>query len=240
MGHLKGILGKNRTARTSVLQDWAAALPREKRQLFEGIVRRWELPYAMMSVALDDALSLRTCGKLACARQQAAIAAELVERFADLMISSCDTLAHRGRNAANLPQVEPLKAEFFRGKIAQFAASWCGLMHNILPSDRSRFLNKLKILSGTVERLRREFRHAAQAIHSTSPSISEAWSTLDCSHYDFNTCLREAEVVLKSFLRALSAEDAAILASLFHLAPPPEPALRQPALSFASDVSPTS
>ncbi|MGH9689357.1 MAG: hypothetical protein ACRD5K_20015, partial [Candidatus Acidiferrales bacterium] len=35
---------------------------------------------------------------------------------------------------------------------------------------------------------------------------------LDDLHYDFNTCLRETEVVLKSFLRALPAEQLSGLA----------------------------
>jgi hypothetical protein len=32
---------------------------------------------------------------------------------------------------------------------------------------------------------------------------------LDCLHYDFNTCLCESEIILKSFLRALPAEQLA-------------------------------
>jgi hypothetical protein len=189
-------------------------LPGEKRELFDGIVRRWELSYAMMSVALDDALSLRASGKLVCARQQVSTAAQLAERFAELMISSCTMLAHKARNVEDLPLVEPLNAEFFRGHIGLSAASWSGILHSVLRSDRSRFLNKLRILSGTLERLKREFHQAANAIYADSLAISGAWSTLDCSHYDFNTCLRETEVVLKSFLRALPSEDTGSLASL--------------------------
>ena len=41
-----------------VTDDWFTALPREKSQVFEAVVRRWECAYAMMSVALDGALSL--------------------------------------------------------------------------------------------------------------------------------------------------------------------------------------
>ncbi len=38
------------------------ALPREKNLVFQTVVQRWECTYAMMSVALDDALSLRARG----------------------------------------------------------------------------------------------------------------------------------------------------------------------------------
>ena len=78
------------------------------------VVRRWELSYAMMSVALDDALSMRARGELVCARQQVSITSELLQRFATVF-SDCNILADKGRSVSDLPAVEPLKAEFFRG-----------------------------------------------------------------------------------------------------------------------------
>jgi hypothetical protein len=197
-------------ARRNVPEDWLAALPREKGHIFDAVVREWECSYAMMSVALDDALSLRTRGELVCARQQVSVAAQFVSRFAAVMIAACNTLADRARHVSDLPIVEPLKTQFFRGDTAQSAASWNGLLHHVLFGGRSRFFHKLRILSGTVEQLDQEFdQSAADISEGVSVQPSSAWKSLDAVHYDLNTCLREAEVVLKAFLRALPQEQLA-------------------------------
>lgn len=161
----------------------------------------------MMSVALDDALSLRARGELICARQQARVAADLLARLATSLMSFCSTVTQRGRRIRKVPAVEPMKMEFFRGDTAQSAASWNGILHYVLFGDRSRFFQKLRILSETLEQLDREFEAAAEDIaKGISAQPGDCWKMLDCLHYDFNTCLRETEVVLKSFLRALPAE----------------------------------
>ncbi len=82
-----------RVEQRKVLDDWVAALPREKSQVYQVVVRRWECSYAMMSVALDEALSLRASGELVCARQQVSIAAGLLGRLAPSLISLCETLS---------------------------------------------------------------------------------------------------------------------------------------------------
>ena len=161
----------------------------------------------MMSVALDDALTLRARGELVCARQQVSVAADLLGRLAGVLMSFCDAVTRRGRRITNVPTVEPMKTEFFRGDTAQSAASWNGILHHVLFGDRLRFFQKMRILSETLEQLDREFGEAAEDIaQGISVQPGDCWKMLDCLHYDFNTCLRETEVVLKSFLRALPAE----------------------------------
>lgn len=205
--------GAGSSSRKNVRGNWTAVLPRDKWLVFDAIVRRWESSYAMMSVALDHALSLRSRGELVCASQHVSMAAELLERLATNLIDSCDTLADRGRHVSDLPVVEPLQAEFFRGGTAQTAASWNGLLHQVLFGNRSRYFHKLQILSETVEQLDREFNQTAGEIAAgTSVSSGSSWRMLDCLHYDFNTCLREAEVVLKSFLHALPPEQVSAFA----------------------------
>jgi hypothetical protein len=167
----------------------------------------------MMSVALNDALTLRARGELVCACEQVSVAADLLAQLASILIASCDALAQRGKHVGNLPVVEPLKIEFFRGDTAQGAASWNGLLHHVLFGGRSRFFHKLRILSGTVEQLGREFDRAAEEISmGMSVQPGNAWEAVDSLHYDLNTCLRETEVVLKSFLRALPADQIPALA----------------------------
>ena len=218
-----------------MVDDWFRALPREKAELFDAVVRRWECTYAMMSVALDDSLSLRARGELVCARQQVGIAAELFVRLTTSLISFCDALTARGRRIHRLPVVEPLQSEFFRSDTGQSAASWNAILHHVIFGNRSRFFHKLRILSETIERLEGEFDGAADDL-SKGLSIRprECWEQLDVLHYDFNTCLREAEVMFKSFLRALPAEQLPALASALDSPPTPQRLRMSPRLSGAS------
>jgi hypothetical protein len=204
-------------------EDWATVLPREKTQIFDAVVRRWECLYAMMSVALNDALSLRARGELVCARQQVSVAADLLGRLAVSLSFFCGTISIRGRHVDRLPAVEPLNAKFFRGNTAQSAASWNAILHHVLIRDRSRFFHKLRILASTLQQLEREFCEAAGDISKgLTVQPGDAWMKLDHLHYDFNTCLRETEVLFKSFLRSLPAEQLSALASELDAPPAPE------------------
>ena len=65
------------------------ALPREKNQVFENIVRGWEISFAMMGISLDEALARRARGELVCAQQQIAITSELLLPFTGALINAC-------------------------------------------------------------------------------------------------------------------------------------------------------
>lgn len=209
------MLFKRRRAPSSVRRhaydDWIAALPREKNQVFEKTVRGWECSYAMMSVSLDDALAQRARGELVCAQQQVAITSELLLRLARMLIGGCTALSERGKRVVNLPIVRPLDTAFFRGDTGQSAASWNNLLHNVLLGERSRFFHKIRILSNTVEQLGSEFEQAAYDIAGgLCVQPAACWEQLDYLHYDLNTCLRESEVILKSFLHALPADQLSV------------------------------
>lgn len=165
----------------------------------------------MTSVALNDALSMRAGGELVCAQQSVAIAAALLKELSESLVCFCETLANRGRNIREVPLVEPLRTSFFRGSRAQSAATWNGILHYLVFGERHRFVHKLRILSDTVEQVEHEFDKMAKSI--ALPNASTAcWTVFDHLHYDFSTCLRETEVVLKSFLRALPAEQVSAFA----------------------------
>ncbi len=191
--------------RRSVSDDWISALPGEKSETFNLIVANWESVYAMMSVSLDDCLSLKARGEMVCARQQITVTAELFERISSRLIAFCETVAQHSRHLRSFPSVHPLNTDFFRCNIGQSAASWNRILHHVLFADRSRFRHKVRILSDTLRRLDVEFHRAATAI-SKGSYPAQSWGVLDCIHYDLNTCLRENEVLLKSFLRALPAQ----------------------------------
>jgi hypothetical protein len=189
----------------------------------------------MMSVALDDALSLRSRGELVCARQQVAVAADLLESLASSLTAFCGTVQRRGRLLSELPAVKPLNSTFFRGNTARGAASWNEIIHHVLFRGRSRFLHKLRILSEMLQALDREFREASGDIArgmDTQPIAS--WLKLDDLHYDFNTCLREIEVVLKSFLRAVPADQLPVLARELDAVPASKLRRLKPRLSNAT------
>lgn len=224
-----------RAARRRVLDDWFTTLPRDKNEVYETVIRRWECTYAMMSVALDEALSFRASGELICARQQVSVAADLLERLSPSLIALCETLSARGQRVGRLPVVEPLNGENFRGKTAQSAASWNAILHHVLFSIRSRFFHKLRILSHTVEQLAGEFQDVAEDVSkSLAVRPNDCWQRLDTLHYDLNTCLRETEVVLKSFMRNLPEEQLSALASELDAPSAPKRARVKPRLSDAS------
>jgi len=189
----------------------------------------------MMSVALDDALTLRARGELVCARQQVSVAADLLGRLSSTLVGLCDTISSRARHISRIPAVEPLNTEFFRGDTGQSAASWNGILHHLLFADRSRFFHKVRILSDTLEQLEREFHDAAGDISKgLSVEPADCWTKLDYLHYDFSTCLRETEIVLKSFLRSLPSDLLPAIATELD-APPPAKRLRaKPRLSRAT------
>jgi hypothetical protein len=218
-----------------VSDDWTADLPREKNQVFQTVVSRWECTYAMMSVALDEALSRRARGELVCARQQVSVASDLLGRLSQTLISLCDTFAVRGKKLGRLPTVEPLNTQFFRGNTGQSAASWNGILHHLLFGNRTRFFHKVRILSETLGQIEREFQEAAGDISKgLSVQPSDCWERLDFLHYDFNTCLREMEVVLKAFLRTLPADQLPTLCAEWDAPVEPKHLRIKPRLSRAS------
>jgi hypothetical protein len=199
--------------RRSVSDDWIRALPSDKSETFDTLVASWNSLYAMISVSLDESLSLRARGDLVCARQQVSVTAELYDRLSPLLTAFCDAVPRYSRHVRIFPAVEPLKSSFFRGNTCQSAASWNSFFHWVLFGDRSRFHYKVRLLSDTLGRLEDEFRRAATAISKgTCPQSMEPWTALDCLHYDFTTCLRENEILLKSFLRALPVQNLAAFA----------------------------
>lgn len=221
--------------RHTVSDDWMTVLPGDKNEIFDIVVGRWECSYAMMSVALDDSLSLRSRGELVCARQQVAVASDLLEKLAGSLTAFCATLQRRARTTPELPAVRPLNSKFFRGNTARSAASRNEIIHHVFFRGRSRFFHKLRILSEMMEEMEREFREAAGDIAKgmdTQPIAS--WLKLDDLHYDFNTCLRETEVVLKSFLRVLPSEQIPGLASDLDVVPASKPLRVKPRLSSAT------
>ena len=218
-----------RTRVRSVREDWWAWLPAEKNQLFDATVVELETYYTVLSITLDEGLSLRSQGRLLRAREQASVCAELFRRLAMRLLTALRALEAHGRHFGTLPSIAPLNPEFFRGETAQRIARKNQLMSRVLFSMRSRFFHKLRNLAEAIEELEEEFRDASDEIAAGSSVHPVAdWQALDIRHYDLNTCLRETTVLLKSFLCALPNEQVQLFAQKLQ-AESPLPPLRVPA-----------
>jgi hypothetical protein len=222
-------------SRSSVTDDWRSLLPAEKKCLFDGIVRHWEDAYAIFSVALDDAMSLRSEGKIGRARQCAEIAAGAIGNLAAPLEGACRTLGRTGRHLASPPSIAPLNPGFFRGEAARQNAHWNQLMHTVLFGGRSRFLHKLRVLEIIVADSAEDFCRVCDDL--TAGHHREAsWLRLDELHYDVNTCLREVVVVLKSFLLAMPSASLAAFQSDLNASVIAPPARQSPRPSLAPAI----
>lgn len=191
----------------TVRQDWIGHIPDEKLRAFEAATQQWNSAYSMGSVALNEAIELWRTGQLLYARQQASFSSDLLFRLAAELSRACEIMQDEARHFTDIPAVDPLHPHNFRCASAQRAAGWNTLFHQVLFSRRSRFFQKLRVLASTIDELAAEFEAKADTIASGAASRSaEAWATLEEVHDDLNTCLRESEVVLKSFLRSLPVE----------------------------------
>jgi hypothetical protein len=191
----------------SVLQDWIGALPPRQMQTFRTLRQQWDSAYAMGSVALEGSFELRDDGNDRCAAEQAKIAGELLARLADDLISACKIMEDEARHFADIPAVEPLDPSNFRTPSIIWPISVSRILHQVAFGARNRFFHKVRTLERTVEALADEFTHALElVVERETSSTDELWDALERLHDDLNTCLRESEVVLKSFLRALSPE----------------------------------
>ncbi len=189
---------------TSVKDDWRAWLPEAKDEVFRSYVRQLEISYNMLSVALDEALSLRQGGRLAKASQAVWVTSDLCSRFTHPLAALLWSLGEHAKHHGTVPNAAPLDPANFQGARGQRVARHSSLLCRILLSERSQFLYKLSTLGEMVEDLNQDFCAAASEIVGGESSNSDTeWQAVDEAHYDLNTCLRETIVLLKSFLMAL-------------------------------------
>lgn len=197
-------LGRVPSARgLSVKDDWRAWLPEEKYRLFRSYVDQIEVSYNMLSVSLDEALEFRHSGHFGKASQAVCVTPELCSRFANPLVALLWSLSEHAKHYGTVPNAAPLDPENFQGTRGQRVAFLSSLLCKILLSQRLQFLHKISTLSEMVDDLNQDFCSAATEIASSSFVPDLLWAEVDATHYDLNTCFREAVVLLKSFLMAL-------------------------------------
>jgi hypothetical protein len=189
---------------SSVKDDWRARLSEEKSQTFLLYVHELESSYGMLSVSLDEALSLQRRGQIAKSSQAIQVTPQLCTRLTVALASLIRVLGEHAKHYGTVPNAAPLDPDNFQSARGQRSARISGLLSKVLLSQRTQFLHKLGTLQEMVEELGKEFCANSQELGEIVPSDSEAlWKIVDATHYDLNTCLRETIVLLKCFLRAL-------------------------------------
>lgn len=187
--------------------DWRAWLPQSKSRLNEQFSKELETLYCIFSVSLDEALELRRAGSIAKAFELARVSQGVCRRFAQTLETLLTNLHQHAKHFGLVPNAAPLDPENFRGPRGQRTAKITSFLNRVLLSQRSRFIHKAATLRDLVSDLNDEFSKAADDLTSGEHLENDAfWDTLDKDHFDLNTCLREAMVLLKSFLVVLPDE----------------------------------
>lgn len=192
----------------SVKDDWRAWLPKDKEEVFRSHVHQLEIGYNMLSVSLDEVLALRRDSRFAKAGQAVCVTVDLCDRFASPLTALLWSLGEHAKHHGTVPNAAPLDPTNFQGARGQRVARFSALLCRILLSERSQFLYKISTLAEMVADLSQDFCTAAADIAEVGYLASDSiWRNMDSAHYDLNTCLREAIVLLKSFLMALPSNE---------------------------------
>lgn len=197
--------GRSAFARgSSVLQDWCAWLSEEKAVVFKSEGQRLESLYNMFSVALNEAIELRQARCFASSLKALTMAAELCRRLTTLLGGLLRSLHEHSKHYGTIPSTSPLDSANFIGQKGQRSARLSDLLNHVLLSQRIQFLNKVSTLEAIVDDLDRDFHSAADNLTDVaSRHPDRLWKEIAENHFDLNTCLREAFILLKSFLVVL-------------------------------------
>lgn len=188
----------------SVSQDWRMPLRDDKLHAYLNCVRRLETAYAMFSVTLDEAFGMHRHGRGSKAYQVLSVAPALCQRLAHPLHSLLHVMHEHAKHFGIVPNLLPLDAENFQHSRSQRVALFNNLFSRVLLTRKSQFSHKISALADLVDELDSSFEATAEELAAgESLHPDRDWELLDSVHYDMNTCLREAVVLLKSFLHAL-------------------------------------
>lgn len=176
--------------------------------MYEPSVRSLETGFSLLSVALHEALEHKDSGELRASREAAELCGELAERHAELLRAALRSMELRSQHFGTLPEVDPLNQDTFRSAEAQNASFWSALMHRALFSARSRWFHKLTTLQEILWKARDTFLETAgELADGVSVSPMKSWTTLEETHDDWNTCLKETTILLKCLLETLAPRE---------------------------------
>jgi hypothetical protein len=190
----------------SVERDWRAWLPVEQEKIFRGHVRELESSYTMLSISLNEALELRQGQLTGQSLQAVRFSSELCLLLMGPLGGLLRSLYEHAKHYGTVPNAAPLDPANFRGEKSQKSARLSNLLSHVLLSHRLQFLHKVSTLCEMVEDLGEDYCFCAADLYDeASADPRKMWELVDADHYDLNTCLREAIILLKSFLLVLPA-----------------------------------
>jgi hypothetical protein len=190
-------------------------------QLFDATRLDLEASNYILSISLDEALSLCKRGEFETAKQRAIVIAGLFDRLAVRVCHVIHTIKDHGSHFGTVPNVQPLSASNFRGTNAQRVSVMDSVLAKVLFRERTRFFHKLSALGEIIEDVQKEVRAILAEISEGAYDFPDrAWHLLEVLGYDLNTCMGETTIILKSFFCALPAEELETFrAKLISLAP---------------------
>jgi len=158
----------------------------------------------MFSIALNEAIEFRRTGMLWKSHQAVAVTPSLASRLSASVAALLRGLGGHAKHYGTIPNAAPLNPANFQGPRQQRTARMSDLLSRVLLTQRSQFLHKIGALEEMVGDLGKDFR---LTVENLSAGVSENpdadWRVVEAAHFDLNTCLREAIVMLKSFLLVL-------------------------------------
>jgi hypothetical protein len=176
--------------------------------LFDGTRTELELSNVILSITLDEALSLCKERRFELARERGVVFAGLFDRLAVRLCHVVRTIKDHGSSFGTLPNVTPLAPANFRGATAQRISFMSNMLAKVVFHQRTRFFHKLYSLDEIVQDLQDEARAILADISTGTPAVlNRAWQELEVLCYDLNTCMGETTVILKSFFCALPPEE---------------------------------
>lgn len=160
--------------------------------------------YGMLSVNLNEALGVRRIGRNDIACQVLTLAPALCDKLTSALRGLICAMSLHARHFGTAPNIAALDPENFQNSKSQRMARFNGILSRVILTRRSQFLQKLSALVELVQDLGRTYDQSAEELaEGLSLDEDRCWTVLDTSHHDLNTCLRETDVLLKSFLLVL-------------------------------------
>lgn len=177
-------------------------------QLFDSTRHDLESSNFILSISLDEALSLCKGGQFDSARERVIVIVGLFDRLAGRIDHVIGAIRDHGSHFGTLPNVKPLSPSNFRWANAQRVSLMNSLLTKVLFRERTRFFHKLYSLSEIVGDLQKNVRGIIAGISEGASEYPEkAWQLLEVLGYDLNTCMGETTVILKSFFCVLPHEE---------------------------------
>jgi hypothetical protein len=201
-----------RNTGSSVQVDWLGSLPPAQLKAFKTHCKEVESCYVIFSIELNEAITLRDEGSKIESIQVGRLASDLCDQLAENLDIICSSMREHCKEYGTTPSTTALDPECFCCRRVQRWALRSRTLDRLRWSRHSRFVSKLSTLSRIVAASCAHFRRATINLTAAQElgGAESSWAEMDAAHYDLNTCLRELVVMLKCFLRVLSADDLAL------------------------------